>query len=161
MPCKSLRFVVSPLTAPVEHDRRRCTGRNTIISAVNKFLGLLSRRNRVVRQISRYCFLAVFQILTASSNFPREKDLLLPVIFVDQSREKAIVYIPPIDCNFLAPVARDWRFFRRVSHLYTCRNSIKDSLTFQRIEGWITIVSLVLCARKNGANKNDLKRDEK
>lgn len=38
MPCKSLRFVVSPLTVPVEHDRRRCTGRNTIISAVNKFL---------------------------------------------------------------------------------------------------------------------------
>lgn len=38
MPCKSLRFLVSPLTVPVEHDRRRCTGRNTIISAVNKFL---------------------------------------------------------------------------------------------------------------------------
>lgn len=38
MPCKSLRFVVSPLTVPVEHDRRRCIGRNTIISAVNKFL---------------------------------------------------------------------------------------------------------------------------
>jgi len=39
MPCKSLRFVVSPLTAPLVHDRRRCSGcRNTIISAVNKFL---------------------------------------------------------------------------------------------------------------------------
>lgn len=62
--CKSRRFVVSPLTAAEKHENRRCTRRNTIIRPVNKFPAWFNpRRNRVVRQISRYRFLASIQIL--------------------------------------------------------------------------------------------------
>ncbi|KAL0125626.1 hypothetical protein PUN28_004608 [Cardiocondyla obscurior] len=61
----------------VEHDRRRCTGRNTIISAVNKFLNgtLLSLScptKSSCLQISKYCFLATFQVYATENNGERD-----------------------------------------------------------------------------------------
>lgn len=118
MPCKSPRFVVSPLTAPVEHDRRRCTGRNTIISAVNKFLdGMLLSISLSTKssclQISRYCFLAAFQVYaTLSPSYSRER----PAIFADRPHEGTrmctCIYIHMCACAHLRSITIFQRLLR-------------------------------------------------
>lgn len=92
MPCKSPRFVVSPLTAPVEHDRRRCTGRNTIISAVNKFLdgtllsiSLLSLTLDEIELSTDFQVLLPGRVPSYPPSYPRERRTPSPAILADRT----------------------------------------------------------------------------
>lgn len=111
MPCKSLRFVVSPLTGPVEHDRRRCIGRNTIINAVNKFLhGVsLSTKSSCPTDFQLSLPGRVPNPRRDILGSPRQGETPLPPIFADRSRRKkkpTVCYVLLIDYNFSAPTTR-------------------------------------------------------
>lgn len=149
MPCKSPRFVVSPLTAPVEHDRRRCTGRNTITNAVNKFLDdmllslslppslpspCLSRQNRAVY---RFPGIASWRRSKSTSRYPRvsrESRTLLPTIFDRMRRKSMCVCARSSDqLQFFSSFEHSWIDDFSTVCLSTHRDSIGDSLTFCRI----------------------------
>lgn len=149
MPCKSLRFVVSPLTVPVEHDRRRCIGRNTIISAVNKFLhGVsLSTKSSCPTDFQLSLPGRVPNPRRDILGSPRQGDTITADLRRSIAPKKTTVcYVLLIDYNFSAPTV-DWRLLYR-SAFFTCRDSIRDSLTFCWIGYWAKITPIILRAKK-------------
>lgn len=110
MPCKSLRFVVSPLTVPVEHDRRRCIGRNTIISAVNKFLhGVsLSTKSSCPTDFQLSLPGRVPNPCRDILESPRQEDTITGDLCRSIAAKKRCmrVYVLLIDYNFSAPTIR-------------------------------------------------------